>query len=841
MVPPLSASYEPSTPPGSDAPLGPESSAVPRASGVRALRGKRVAPAFGVTLALFVFSGMTGLIDQLCFSKYLSYVVGSTAHAVSAVLAAFMTGLALGAHLGGKSSARVRRPLLAYGLLELLVAVTVALSPLAFRALTPLYAALAGAVPGSIALVSAVRWLLAMLLVVLPTMAMGATLPLLSRALGSNDGEAKTKSLRERRLAALYAANTWGGALGALAAAYWILPALGIAGTLLASAALSALIGVIAIVLGRSQSIEAEIKAPPAGDSALDRAISGEIESELGAREIRVLSALAFASGALVFAAEVVFTHLLALIIGNSAYAFGIILAVFLLCLAFGASRTARVQAKFGDGALALGLSLTAIALALTIPLWDRLPLLFTSTGSVFSTFAAREGVRGAAAFLMLALPTSLMGLTFPLLLQRVARSPRVGAHVGRLTAINTLGAVTGALITGYAILPWLGSQRTLVALALVFAAAALGAESYGARARKRTVAAVAVAAALIALVMPRWDITRLTSGNNVYFDSAERPDELRFVREDSHGGVTTVLRRGAVHTLYTNGKFQGNDGWEMKAQRGFAHYPSLFVRRFDRALVIGLGTGTTLGTIQAYPWQHIDVVEISPAIVDAARQFFSLPNRRALDDPRVTLHLADGRNHLLVHDTRYDMISMELSSVWFAGAANLYSSEFYRLARQHLAGGGILQQWVQLHHIRQRDFATILNTLHREFPHVALVYGGGQGVLLASEHPLTVARAQIAALGARPDVIATLPDERPLEGLLEDTLVLGAGLERFLDDVARDMDVPRAEMISSDDNLYLEYATPRGNTLPWSSREALVERLLGYRDSDAIAALVGP
>ena len=157
---PLSASSEPSTPPGSDALLGPESSAVPRASGVRAARALRAAPAFGITLALFVFSGMTGLIDQLCFSKYLSYVVGSTAHAVSAVLAAFMTGLALGAHLGGKASARVRRPLLAYGVLELLVAFSVALSPLAFRALTPLYVALAGAAPGSLALVSGLRWLL---------------------------------------------------------------------------------------------------------------------------------------------------------------------------------------------------------------------------------------------------------------------------------------------------------------------------------------------------------------------------------------------------------------------------------------------------------------------------------------------------------------------------------------------------------------------------------------------------------------------------------------------------------------------------------------------------------
>jgi spermidine synthase len=542
-----------------------------------------------------------------------------------------------------------------------------------------------------------------------------------------------------------------------------------------------------------------------------------------------------------VFAAEVVFTHLLALIIGNSAYAFGIILAVFLLCLAFGASRAAWVRARLGDAALPLGLALTAIALVLTIPLWERFPALFTGTGEVFNTFAAREAVRAGVAFGMLALPTSLMGLTFPLLLSRVAHSPRVGQEVGRLTAVNTLGAVSGALITGYLVLPWLGSQRTLVAMALAFAAAAVGVAWFFTPARKNAVLAMAGASAFLALLMPRWDMTRLTTGTNVYFDASDPPDALTFLREDAHGGVTTVLRRGAVHTLYTNGKFQGNDGWEMKAQRGFAHYPSLFVRRFDHVMVIGLGTGTTLGTITSYPWRAIDVVEISPAIIEAARLFFSGPNRGALDDPRVTMHLADGRNHLLVHKTQYDLISMELSSVWFAGAANLYSSEFYALARQHLAYGGILQQWVQLHHIRLRDFATILNTLHREFPHVALVYGGGQGVLIASAQPLRVSSAQLDALSVRPAVLETLPDERPLQGLLEDMLLVGGGLDRFLDDVAREEGVARADLISSDDNLYLEYATPRGNTLPWSSREALVDRLLGYRDGEAIAGLVGP
>ncbi|HEY0469292.1 MAG TPA: spermidine synthase, partial [Polyangiaceae bacterium] len=185
------------------------------------------APPISLTLSLFVLSGATGLIDQLCFSKYLSYIVGSTAYAVSAVLAAFMTGLAIGAHFGGKASLRVTRPMRAYGWLELVVAITVAATPFAFQALTPLYAHLARSMPHSLVALSLLRWFTALGLVVIPTMAMGASLPLLSRSFDTGEVGAEARALRVRRLGALYAINTLGGALGALDAASLLMPAIG--------------------------------------------------------------------------------------------------------------------------------------------------------------------------------------------------------------------------------------------------------------------------------------------------------------------------------------------------------------------------------------------------------------------------------------------------------------------------------------------------------------------------------------------------------------------------------------------------------------------------------------
>ncbi len=781
-----------------------------------------------LTLALFILSGATGLVDQLCFSKYLSYIVGSTAYAVSAVLAAFMTGLAIGAHWGGKASLRVTRPLRAYGFLELVVAVAVAATPFAFHRLTPLYAHLARSLPNSLLALSALRWFTALGLVVVPTMAMGATLPLLSRSFDTGESSAEAAALRERRLGALYAINTLGGALGALSAAYLILPALGVDGTVFASAAGSALIATLALSFG------ARVVVAP---SAATSGESGARDPSMN--EARPLFVLAFASGCLVFAAEVVFTHLLALIIGSSAYAFGLILAAFLSCLFLGASRASWAQRKYGDAALPLGLAASGLGLALSLPLWDKLPYFFDNTGEVLSSFAAREATRGVAAFLMLLVPTTLMGLTFPLLLQRAARYAHVGRWVGRLTAVNTVGAVLGALLTGYLFLPWLGSQHSLLAIALGFALSGLLVIRWASD--RRLVYGAAAATLLLAVLAPRWDLAMLTSGTNVYFDGYHAPDAILMMREDVHGGVTTVTDTDGIRTLYTNGKFQGNTGWEMNAQRFFAHYPSLFVKDYKDLLVIGLGTGTTLGTLAGYPWQKIDVAEISPSILIAAKTYFTGPNLGALDDPRVTIHHADGRNFLLVQEQKYDLISMELSSIWFAGAASLYSREFYALVHERMKPGAVFQQWVQLHHVRPRDLATILNTLRRQFAHVTLFYGGGQGILVASDRPLVASEARIHALEQTPEVAATIPRSRPLVDLFNDVLITDDGLDRFLVDQAAAAGEPVEQMVSTDGNLYLEYATPHGNVLPWVAREDLVADLRRYQDPAAVAAMLGP
>ncbi len=807
---------------------------------------------------LFFLSGGTALLYQVAFGKKLATIFGATAYAVSAVLAAFMGGLALGSYLGGRWGQRAGRPLVVYGVAELLVGAVCAVSPLLFDGIATGYVDLVQGLPESLAAVSLVRALITALVVVVPTVAMGVTLPMLARAVAGQADDEATVGRARRRLALLYAVNTGGGALGALLCAYWVLPALGVYATMRAAAVVNVGIGIVAILIARREARLGSGDASADGASAQPGASRPEHRADttdqLDGEQVdtSLLVALAFASGLLVFAVEVTDTHLLTLLIGNSAYAFGLMLAVFLLCLSVGATLAEPLERRSGTSALPVALLLAGAALLLTLPVWGQLPRAFVAIGHSISSWAGRELVRGAVAFGALVVPTTCMGLTFPLLLRRVAGRRDVAAQVGWLTAVNTIGAIVGSLGCGYLVLPALGSEWTLRSVALVFAAAGVltawwqrrddGRQRPQEPASKVSWArplsfAIGGGCMIGALLIPRWDMMLMTNGANVYFDTQPRPDELVFVREDVHGGLTSVARRGDTLTLYTNGKFQGNNGSEVTAQRSFAHFPSLFVRHFERALVIGLGTGTTLGTIAAYPYQQIDVAEISPSIVEAAGRFFSGPNRQSLSDPRVKLVLNDGRNVLLLAQQPYDLITIELTSVWFAGAANLYSLEFYELCKSRLSAGGVLQQWVQLHHIRRRELAVVLRTLRRQFEHVALFVSGGQGIVVASSQALSVSRQRLADLSARPAVAETLGGQS-LDGLFSRLLASGPELDRFITESESD----GGPIVSTDDSLYLEYATPKGNVMSYAkSYHGMVELLDGYRTGDPVRRHVLP
>ena len=227
----------------------------------------------------------------------------------------------------------------------------------------------------------------------------------------------------------------------------------------------------------------------------------------------------------------------------------------------------------------------------------------------------------------------------------------------------------------------------------------------------------------------------------------------------------------------------------------------------------MGLGTGVTLHETATYPFARIDLAELSPGIVKAARQFFGEVNGGVLDDPRVHVRLEDGRNLLAIDTGRYDVITVELTSIWFAGAANLYNREFYETAAKRLTPGGVLSQWVQMHHTTPREVASQLTTARTVFAHAAF-FLGGQGVLVLSQEPLR------AASGAD----------------LGDLWLLDDTLDAFVDDVCREGGLTREQLVSTDDNLRLEYATPRNN-VEFSDEWVKLGKMVDERRSPEVAA----
>jgi spermidine synthase len=258
-----------------------------------------------------------------------------------------------------------------------------------------------------------------------------------------------------------------------------------------------------------------------------------------------------------------------------------------------------------------------------------------------------------------------------------------------------------------------------------------------------------------------------------------------------------------------TNGKFEGNDGPERVDQILVAVVPNLYVKQRRRAVNIGLGTGQTLSVIEKFGYKEIEAVDISPNIVAAANDTFSAINGGVFRSPKVKLRYRDGRNHLLLNTKPYDLIAVELSSVWFASAGNLYSREFYELCRSHLQPEGILQQWIQLHHITLDDIAAVFNTLEQVFPHVEFWVGGHQGILVASQQQL---RLQMKRFGDLPgpirNVLRTVHVD-DMQDIMDHLLIPEPAMDEVLRRITRD-----PSRISTDDNLLLEYSTPRANEL---------------------------
>ena len=789
---------------------------------------------------LFVCSGFAGLLYEVVFAKHLGVIFGGTALAAYTVMATYMGGMALGAWLGGIIADRVRAPLKWYALFEGAIGIYALATPALFRLIEHIYVALATDVRPDAPVLTFWRVLLGALVLGIPTLLMGTTLPIMFKFLRGY------LASRGRIISRLYTANIMGAAFGALAGAYIVLPAFGLTGSTRLAALFSLMIALYA--LDRLKALPAADTAPrPAATASLpgenDEEEAGyatlPAQDALQCRRLGLAALLLVSVGGIVsLALEIVNMHMLAIIAGNSVYAFGLMLATFLLGLGLGSASYGKLRHLLTDPAVAaiaqLGIFFSIVISAFR---WEKLATYFGTFSFMQQfmhiDFGASEVFRAFVCAIIMMPPAFFIGLGYPATMALASdwlKQRGEAAGLGIASLCNTLGNIAGVLLAGFVFLNWLGSNRLLLGLAVISLLLALYMAWAGrvawpllfnghcGRQRVATAAtAVAIAAALWGYPA-QWNLDVITSGANVYFAPSGR-GEVIDAQESIQGGLVTVRRaeikddqNGSriMHTLMTNGIFQGDDFREREAQQAFAQVPLLHQPKRGDVLVIGYGTGDTAQMLHKAGFARMDIAELSPDIVALADRHFGDINGKVSQQPDVQMYYTDGRNYLLTQDKRYDLISVDITGVWLAGAANLYNREFYRLAKARLNDDGVLQQWVQLHHMRPMDLLHILNTLHQEFRYVWLYVIGGQGVLVASNTPEALQDAGIDALSA--DVVKTVQEHRVLQPEDFDFLVQKLRVPQFF--------------VSTDNNLYLEYATPKGNGADFDTFTANMEML---------------
>jgi spermidine synthase len=712
-----------------------------------------------LVLACFFLSGASGLVFEAVWTRELTLVFGSTALAMSTVLSVFMGGLAIGSWLAGRLADRISDRLRAYALAEAGVGLYALVVPLILLGYPALNGAMYRLLGNSPVALSLARFVAAALLLLVPTTLMGATLPILSRHFVRADGRSIAGTVGR-----LYAINTFGAVVGTFVGGFLLLPGIGVRATNFAGAATNLSLAA-AVLLARR-------RRPRPDDLAL---LAPALPETTPATPFfatalqRRVALVAFAvSGAIAMIDQVLWTRALAIVIGSSVYSFTLILLAFLVGLAGGAALLTRLTARTTRpmewlAAVHLG---TAAMIGVSFLIMDKLPSAFLDLlrGGAFSV----DGIIFCQ-FLLAALavlPATLcMGGVLPLTVRVVAPSlTSVGRDVGVAYSVNTLGAIVGSFAAGFIVLPLCGLERGLGigALCTVTLAAALLVAARP-RALPRLVAAalLPILALAVTRALPRWNLAHFSAGLfrvSIAKDIIETnkwavPDVLYY-----HDGIATTVsveKWSKTVALKNNGKVDASNGEDMATQIMVGLMPLVFwnaahphATHAPRAAVIGFGSGVTIGAVTQYPIAHADVVELEPAVVTAGTRYFGPWNHHPERDPRVRILIGDGRNFLTQADDKYDVIVSEPSNPWITGVSNLFTVDYWKLARARLADDGVFCQWAQLYEMSSKNVKVILRSFAAVFPYTYVFSAedlSSDVILVATNHPLALDVAALA------------------------------------------------------------------------------------------------
>lgn len=685
----------------------------------------RLKPLF---LFCFFFSGACGLIYQVAWLRVLSLVFGNTTFATSTILSSYMAGLGLGAlYFGRRIDTDSRHPVRVYAWLEGGVALYAFITPLLWKLIEFLHIGFVHVFHPDYLTTALFKFTAAFLALFIPTFLMGGTLPVVSRFFVSHREETA------RYVGLLYALNTLGAVVGVVFSGFYSLYHFGVWQTVYFAGLANLLIFFAMKDFGKETEIAPSRPLKHAPSSA---AVSQPHAASAISGVMKIMLFLFGCSGAVSMFYEIGWTRVLAIVLGSSTYAFSVMLATFLLGIALGSylfSLAAR-HWKLDFFAFSVMQCLTSAAVLWGINRFDDIPYWFVQ---VFSQAKGEALWMELGRFMICAsvmlMPTLLIGALFTSFIHAYKGSGKLGQDVGVAYFSNTAGTILGAAMAGFVIVPAIGIQQTLMLGA--FINAAIGITSFLLIAENRVrirwaAGSSALALAVVgALQVEPWNKSVIASDTAVnpsrilgltrdQFLSSLKEREILFYKEGLSATVSVARSKDNV-SLAVNGKVDASNS-DAFTQYLLGHLPLLLHPAPRRVAVIGLGSGSTLAAVAAHPVERIDGVELEKAVVSAS-EFFPDLNRGVLKDPRVHLHVNDGRNFILVSPDKYDVIISEPSNPWMAGVANLFSLQHFQTMRQRLNPGGIVCQWLHAYSMSPEDLAMIMKTFAEAFPYVQL------------------------------------------------------------------------------------------------------------------------
>jgi spermidine synthase len=784
------------------------------------------APVYRVALLLFG-SGLCALVYQIAWLRELRLVFGASTAASAAVLGIFMGGLGAGGLVFGKRAAAAERPLLLYARLEAGIALASALTPVFVLVARWLYDAVGGTPTLGLGGGTIARLILATIVLGVPTLLMGGTLPAAAQAV------TRAGDVGRRDLAILYGANTLGAVAGATLSTFVLLEALGTRRMLLSACVLNLVVAALATILATRMSARAAIDVD-------DHTIEPAAPLPAAVSPRFVLAAAAIVGFAFLLM-ELVWYRMLGPILGGSSYTFGLILAVALAGIGCGGvayalatssrEREARPATLTG---FALTCALEAAALAVPFALGDRLAV-WAATLRPLGSVGFYGFVAGWTAITAIVVfPAAFVsGVQFPLLIALYGHGRAdVGRQVGYAYAWNTAGAIAGSLAGGFGLMPLLSAPGCWRLAAGLLAALGLAAVALAERPRVVSLVAPIVAAGLALGLLVRTGPTAAwrhgsvgvgrapASGTPNSFEEWAR-DLRRDTRWQKDGVESSVaLNDKSAWAFIVNGKVDGNARSDASTQVMAGLMGALVHPGVQRALVVGLGTGSTAGWLGAVPtMERVDVVELEPAILEVARRCAAV-NRDVLANPKVHVTIGDAREVVGTTRARYDLIFSEPSNPYRAGIASLFTREFYQAASSRLGDDGLFVQWLQAYNVDAQTIRTIYATLAAVFPDVETwITEESDLLLIAGKHPLVY---DVGKLRAR---IAEEPWKTALSRVwrADD---LEAVFARYVANagLARGVAALEGDRLNTDDMTLVEFGFARG--LGFRSRQFEVSEL---------------